>query len=66
MKARKSEEGNDKKKKKESTTPAVPRQAVTHPSTEQAQRCLTLVIGQELVFSTWYGHRQLHIYSPPF
>ena len=30
-------------------------QAVTHPSTNQAQRCLTSVIGRELVFSTWYG-----------
>ena len=30
-------------------------QAVTHPSTNQAQRCLTSVIGRELVLSTWYG-----------
>ena len=30
-------------------------QAVTHPSTNRAQRCLTSVIGRELVFSTWYG-----------
>ena len=30
-------------------------QAVTHPSTNQTQRCLTSVIGRELVFSTWYG-----------
>ena len=30
-------------------------QAVTHPSTNQAQCCLTSVIGRELVFSTWYG-----------
>ena len=27
-------------------------QAVSHPSTNQAQRCLTSVIGRELVFST--------------
>lgn len=30
-------------------------QAVTHPSTNRAQRCLTSVIGRELVLSTWYG-----------
>ena len=30
-------------------------QAVTHPSTNLAQCCLTSVIGRELVFSTWYG-----------
>ena len=30
-------------------------QAVTHPSTNPAQRCLTSVIGRELVCSTWYG-----------
>ena len=33
-------------------------QAVSHPSTNQAQRCLTSVIGRELVFSTWYGRCQ--------
>jgi hypothetical protein len=32
-------------------------QAVTHPSTNAAQSCLTSVIGRELVFSTWYGRR---------
>ena len=30
-------------------------QAVTHPSTNRAQCCLTSVIGRELVYSTWYG-----------
>ena len=30
-------------------------QAVTHPSTNRAQHCLTSVIGRELVFSMWYG-----------
>ena len=30
-------------------------QAVSHPSTDQAQCCLTSVIGRELVVSTWYG-----------
>ena len=33
-------------------------QAVTHPSTEQAQRCLTSVIGREQVYSAWYGRRR--------
>ena len=33
-------------------------QAVTHPSTNMAQCCLTSVIRRELVFSTWYGRRQ--------
>ena len=30
-------------------------QAITHPSTNHAQRCLTAVIRREPVFSTWYG-----------
>ena len=34
-------------------------QAVTHPSTNWALRCLTSVIRRELVYSTWYGRRQL-------
>ena len=34
-------------------------QAVTHPSTNSAQCCLTTVIRQELVYSTWYGRRHL-------
>ena len=36
-------------------------QAVSHLSTDRARRCLTSVIGRELVFSTWYGckpHRE--------
>ena len=32
-------------------------QAVTHPSTNRARRCLTSVIGREPVYSTWYGRR---------
>ena len=32
-------------------------QAVTHPSTNSAQCCLTAVIRRELVYSTWYGCR---------
>ena len=34
-------------------------QAVTHPSTNSAQCCLTTVIRQELVYSTWYGCKHL-------
>ena len=34
-------------------------QAVTHPNTNQARRCLTSVIGREPVLSTWYGRRHL-------
>ena len=30
-------------------------QAVSHPSTNRAQCCLTSVIGRELVHSAWYG-----------
>ena len=30
-------------------------QAVTHPSTNRTQHCLTSVIGRELVCSMWYG-----------
>ena len=37
-------------------------QAVTHPSTNRAQHCLTSVIGRELVCSMWYGRwRELYI-----
>src|SRR5271155_3127325 len=34
-------------------------QAVTHPGTNRARRCLTSVIGREPVLSTWYGRRHL-------
>ena len=34
-------------------------QAVTHPSTNTTQCCLTSVIGRELVLSTWYGRRRM-------
>ena len=34
-------------------------QAVTHPSTNRARRCLTAVIGREPVLSTWYGRWQV-------
>ena len=33
-------------------------QVVTHPSTTQAQRCLTLEIRRDPVTSPWYGRRQ--------
>ena len=33
-------------------------QAVTHPSTNHAQRCLTAVIKREPVFTSWYGSWQ--------
>ena len=33
-------------------------QAVIHPSTNHAQRCLTAVIKREPVFKTWYGRWQ--------
>ena len=36
-------------------------QAVTHPSTDRARRCLTSVIGREPVCSTWYGRWRLYI-----
>ena len=38
------------KRKDANSTPCS--QAVTHPSTNEAQRCLTSVIGRELVHST--------------
>ena len=34
-------------------------QAVTHPSTNRSQPCLTSVIRRELVLSRWYGRRHL-------
>ena len=36
-------------------------QAVPHPSTIPARRCLTSVIGRERVFSSWYGRRHLSV-----
>ena len=35
-------------------------QAVTHPSTNTAQPCLTSVIRRELVHSRWYGRRHFY------
>ena len=40
-------------------------QAVTHPSTNQARRCLTSVIRRELVLSTWYGRRHQQYVRQP-
>ena len=51
---RKKKKRKKKKKKVYSTRYS---QAVTHPSTNLARRCLTSVIGREPVFSTWYGRR---------
>jgi hypothetical protein len=45
-------------KKKEEAYGTWYSQAVTHPSTNQARRCLTSVIGRELVLSTWYGRKR--------
>ena len=33
-------------------------QAVSDPSTNQAQRCLTWQIRRDAVFSTWYGRKR--------
>ena len=38
-------------------------QAVPHPSTILARRCLTAVIGREQVCSSWYGRRQRYSLS---
>ena len=38
-------------------------QAVTHPSTNTTQCCLTSVIGRELVLSTWYGRRHWDLWK---
>ena len=37
-------------------------QAVTHPSTNRSQPCLTSVIRRELVHSRWYGRRHLSVF----
>jgi hypothetical protein len=34
-------------------------QAVSDPSTNRAQRCLTWQIGRDAVFSTWYGRKRV-------
>ena len=57
-KERKTEKIERKKKKKRNAYNTRYSQAVTHPSTDRARRCLTSVIGREPVFSTWYGRRQ--------
>ena len=41
-------------------------QAVTHPSTDPARRCLTSVIGREPVHSAWYGRRRQTVFHSPF
>ena len=52
-------ETNNEKKKRQKAYSTGYSQAVTHPSTNPAQRCLTSVIGREPVFSPWYGRRHL-------
>ncbi|KAF4531018.1 hypothetical protein B566_EDAN018941, partial [Ephemera danica] len=37
--------------------------AVTHPSTNRAQRCLTSVIGREPVFSTACPRHKVNVYG---
>ena len=49
---RKGRKGMQKSKDANSTQCS---QAVSHPSTNRAQHCLTSVIGRELVYSMWYG-----------
>ena len=41
-------------------------QAVTHPSTDRARRCLTSQIRRDGVCSTWYGRRHLLIIDVGF
>ena len=48
----------NKKDKKVSANSTPCSQAVTHPSTDEARRCLTSVIGREPVRSAWYGRWQ--------
>ena len=49
---------NGQKKAKRNAYDTWYSQAVPHPSTNQAQRCLTSQIGRDAVFSTWYGRRR--------
>ena len=44
-------------KRKQKTAPGIPRRK-THPRTNRARPCLTMVIRREPVFSTKYGCRQ--------
>ena len=56
-KTQKSGKGSNYSKKKSANGTRCS-QAVTHPSTNRAQHCLTSVIGRELVCSMWYGRCQ--------
>ena len=58
--------GNGWARKKKKAYNTCCSQAVTHPSTGQARRCLTSVIGRELVYSAWYGRRQWNIVKKAF
>ena len=51
-------QGNRKEKQKQNAYDTWYSQAVPHPSTNQAQRCLTSQIGRDAVCSTWYGRRR--------
>ena len=66
-KKKKKKKRRKKKKKKKKAYSTRYSQAVTHPSTNLARRCLTSVIGREPVFSTWYGRRHLtHSFTPTY
>ena len=55
-----------KLKKKREACSTGDSQAVSHPSTKPARRCLTSVFRWEPVFSTWYGRRQWSIFWNEF
>ena len=40
-------------------------EAVSHPSTNRARRCLTSGFGREPVYSTWYGRRHQRLRLQP-
>ena len=52
------EKGTDKVQKSKDANSIQCSQAVSHPSTNRTQHCLTSVIGRELVCSMWYGRWQ--------
>ena len=62
-KKKKRKKEKEQKKKKREAYNTRGSQAVTHPSTKRARRCLTSVIGREPVYSAWYGRRHLVNYN---